>query len=131
MNDRGHKYIDLRVYKGSTGQLPTGTGLPIHIERLPDVIEALRDALRREGAPGSAAPRGALRDEWAAAAESSAGDLAGWAVEGRAPESAVSGQWDIDDGWGQCRRAGGGNDATGGPVRPLSWCGGATGARRA
>jgi hypothetical protein len=63
VSDRDHKYIDLRVYKGRAGQLPTGNGLAIHIEKLPDIIEALRDALRRETEPSWTAPRGVMRDE--------------------------------------------------------------------
>jgi hypothetical protein len=103
MADNGHTYVDLRVYKGSAGQLPTRTGLPIHIDKLPDVIEALRDALRREAQLGPAAPRGSVRDEWAPVAELVAEDVDGWAAEGMKPGPAVDGRWDIDGGWGLWR----------------------------
>jgi starch phosphorylase len=85
-------YADLRVYRGG---FPTRLGLVLHFDLLPDVIEALQDALQRRGsAPDRLAGRGGTRDEWT---EPVTGDVDGWATEGTSPGPAVDGRWDIDD----------------------------------
>jgi hypothetical protein len=97
--DRGHRYVDVRIYKGRGRPVPTGTGLPIHFDKLPDVIEALRDALRREAEPGRLEPRGEMPDAWTALTPGTAPAAAG----AGASTTGVEGMWDQAGGWGAWR----------------------------
>jgi hypothetical protein len=90
-------YADVRVFRGG---LPTRQGLPIHFDLLPDVIDALRDALRRGAEPGRVPRRSVTRDEWTDMAEPSARDVDGAAGSGR---TGVAGMWGQSGGWGAWR----------------------------
>lgn len=102
--DRGHRYIDVRVYKGRGRLLPTRTGLPIHVDKVADVIEGLREALRRDAEPGRVAHRGATWDSWPAVAEARVREVDGGAAEGTGSGPGIAGPWDVDDGWDAWRQ---------------------------